>query len=377
VALTGCSRSAPQPKDDGPLPITVSYPIEREVSDYSEFTGRTAAVDSVEVRARVFGNLDKINFKEGAMVKKDDVLFEIDPRPYKASLKQAEGRLASLRARLKRLDADFARAQKLIKTETIAQEEYDKVVGDRSETIANIEAQEGTVDQARLDLGYTKVIAPINGRVSRKIVTEGNLVQSGQNGGTLLTTIVSVDPVWAYFDVDEHTLLHVQELIRLGKHQSARDSIVPVYLGLGNGNGFPFKGTIDFVDNQVNPKTGTLRVRGVFPNKPEILSPGLFVRVRVRVGEPHKALLVSDRAIDTDQGQKILYVVDTDNKVITRPIRPGALHDGLRAIESGLKPKDRVIVVGLQQVRPGLTVDPKLVEMPRSEVRSQKSKVSK
>ena len=199
----------------------------------------------------------------------------------------------------------------------------------------------------------------------------GNLVQAGdQTGGTLLTTIVSVDPMYAYFDVDEHTVLRVRQLIREGKAESARDGELPVWLGLANEEGFPHQGTINFVDNQVNPKTGTLRVRGVFPNKDEALSPGYFARVRVPIGRPHKALLVTDRALDTDQGQKVVYVVDEDNEVVSRPVRLGALHDGLREITDGLKPGERVIVNGLQQVRPGITVEPKLVDMPASKARS-------
>jgi RND family efflux transporter MFP subunit len=221
-----------------------------------------------------------------------------------------------------------------------------------------------------LDLDYTKVTAPVSGRVSRYVVTVGNLIQSGdQGGGTLLTTIMSVDPMYAYFDVDEHTVLRVRQLIREGKAKSARDGDWPVWLGVANQAGYPHGGTINFVDNQVNPRTGTLRLRGVFPNKNEALSPGFFARVRVPVGFPHQALLVSDRALDTDQGQKIVYVVDKDNKVVSRPVRLGALHDGLREITNGLKPGERVIVNGLQQVRPGITVEPKLVDMPTSEAR--------
>jgi RND family efflux transporter MFP subunit len=198
----------------------------------------------------------------------------------------------------------------------------------------------------------------------------GNLIQSGdQNGGTLLTTIVSVDPMYAYFDVDEHTVLRVRQLIRAGKAQSARDGEVTVWLGLANEDGYPHRGTINFEDNQVNPRTGTLRVRGVFPNKDETLSPGYFARVRVPIGFPHQALLVSERALDTDQGQKIVYVVNEKNEVVSRPVRLGALQDGLREITDGVKPGERVIVNGLQQVRPGITVEPSLVDMPASEAR--------
>jgi RND family efflux transporter MFP subunit len=366
VILAGCGPSHGDSKGEAPTPVKVSYPVQRKVTEYSDLTGRTVAVDSVEVRARVWGYVDKFNFKEGMLVKKGDVLFEIDPRTYVATLEQAEGKLASLVARLERLDADFVRAERLIKTNTIAQEEYDRVVGDRSETKAALKAQKAAVEQAKLDLEFTKVIAPVTGRVGRALVTEGNLVQAGPTGGTLLTTLVSIDPIYAYFDVDERTVLRVRQMIREGKVQSARDVKWPVYLGLANEYGYPHEGTIDFVDNQVNPKVGTLRVRGVFANKNEALSPGYFVRVRVPIGRPRDALLVSDRAIDADQGQKIVYVVGADNQIAIRPVQVGNVYDGLRAIEAGLSASDRILVTGLQHVRSGMTVEPTVVDMPVS-----------
>src|SRR5207302_2305766 len=252
-----------------------------------------------------------------------------------------------------------------VRTGSVARSDLDKTAAARGVDIANVAADKAVVASRQLDLEYTKVTAPVSGRVSRYVVTVGNLIQSGdQNGGTLLTTIVSVDPIYAYFDVDEYTVLRVRQLIREGKAQSARDGEMTVWLGLANEDGHPHRGTINFVDNQVNPKTGTLRLRGVFPNKEEALSPGYFARVRVPIGYPHQALLVSDRALDTDQGQKIVYVVSEKNQVVSRPVQLGALHDGLREITDGLKPGERVIVVGLQQVRPGITVEPNLVKMP-------------
>jgi RND family efflux transporter MFP subunit len=218
-----------------------------------------------------------------------------------------------------------------------------------------------TLESNQLNLDFTKVTSPIDGRTSRYLVTIGNLIVQDN---TLLTTVVSVNPIYAYVDVDEHTVLHVRQLIREGKAQSAREGAIPVSLGLADEQGFPHQGTINFVDNQVNVKTGTLRIRGVFDNKDEALSPGFFVRVRVPIGLPHKAILVSDRAIDTDQGQKIVYVVNDKNEVVYRPVKLGAMHDGLRVVEEGLKTDERVIVNGLQRVRPGMTVDPKPVDMP-------------
>jgi RND family efflux transporter MFP subunit len=364
IGLSGCAR-APAAAPAESTQVDVSYPLEQQITDYVEFTGRTAAVDSVELRARVWGYLDKVNFQEGALVKKGDVLFEIEPRTYQAALEQAEGNVLQYEARLTRLDADVARAEQLLKKGSMSREEYDRTVGDRGEAAGLLAGYRGAAARARLDLEYTKVIAPVSGRVSRYVVTVGNLVQAGdQGGGTLLTTIVSVDPMYVYFDADEHTVLRVRQLIREGKAKSARDAEMPVQLGLANDHGFPHKGIVNFVDNQVNPKTGTLRLRGVFHNEDEALSPGYFARVRVPVGFPHQALLVSERALDTDQGQKVLYIVSEKNEVVSRPVRLGGIHDGLREITGGVEPGERVIVNGLQQVRPGATVEPNLVDMP-------------
>jgi RND family efflux transporter MFP subunit len=370
IGLAGCARAPLEATAPAPVPVTVSYPVERDVTDHADFTGRTAAVDSVEVRARVSGYLDKVNFKEGAMVQKDDKLFEIDLRPYRAELERAKGAVAQFDARVRRLERDYHRVKNLIVRRAVGQEEYDRYEGDYREAVANLDVAKANRDLAALNVEYASVLAPVTGRVSRYMVTVGNLIQSGdQNGGTLLTTIVSVDPMYAYFDVDERTVLRIRQLIREGKAKSDREVEWPVSLGLATEEGFPHRGTINFEDNQVNPKTGTLRVRGVFRNQDEALSPGFFARVRVPIGQAHPALLVTDRALDTDQGEKVLYVVNEKNEVVSRPVRLGALHDGLREITDGLKPGERVLVNGLQQVRPGATVEPKLVDMPTSRVR--------
>ena len=367
VGLVGCAKTPSVPPAAAPaaVPVTVSYPVEREVTDSAEFTARTAAVDSVEVRAHVWGYLQKVNFKEGDLVKEGDVLFEIDPRPYEALLKQAKAKLALDEAQLKYDEAEYRRQSATYDQGAGSKSDLDKATAARDVSLANIAADKALIASRQLDLDYTNVTAPVGGRVSRYVVTVGNLVQAGdQGGGTLLTTIVSVDPMYAYFDVDESTALRVRQLTREGKSDSPRDGGYPVSLALANEVGFPHRGAINFVENQVNPKTGTIRVRGVFPNKSQVLLPGLFGRVRTPIGRPHKALLVSDRALDTDQGQKILYVVNDQNEVVSRPVRVGALHDGLREVTDGLKPRERVIVTGLQQVRPGVTVEPKLVPMP-------------
>jgi RND family efflux transporter MFP subunit len=370
--LAGCARAPSGAPDAAPTAVTVSYPLEQDATDYADFTARTAAVDSVEVRAHVWGYLDKVNFKEGAMVQKDDVLFELDPRPYQALLNQAKAKVAQDEAQLRYDEAEYQRNLNLVATGAVSRSELDKSSAARAVDVANIAADKAGVASRQLDLEYTKVLAPVSGRISRYVVTVGNLIMSGdQNGGTLLTTIVSVDPMYAYFDVDEHTALRVRQLVREGKSESPRDGGYPVSIGLANEEGHPHRGTINFVENQVNPRTGTIRARGVFPNREQTLLPGLFSRVRVPIGRPHKALLVSERALDADQGQKILYVVNEKNEVVSRPVRLGMLHDGLREITDGLRPGERVVVKGLQQVSPGNIVEPKLVDMPKPNPKSE------
>jgi RND family efflux transporter MFP subunit len=365
LGVTGCAEAPANPQAPAPVAVAVSYPVEGEVTDYADFPARVAAVQSVQVRAHVWGYLDKINFKEGALVNKGDVLFEIDPRMYRADLERARGSVSQYEAHVRRLERDYDRIKNLMARAAVSREEFDRIEGDYREAVASLHVAEGNRDLAELNLAYTKVTAPIGGRISRYLITMGNLVQSGdQGGGTLLTTIVSVDPMYAYFDVDELTVLRARQLTREGKAASARETEVPVSLALANEEGFPHRGTINFVDNQINAKTGTQSFRGVFPNKDEGLTAGFFARVRMPIASPHRALLVTDRALDNDQGQKILYVLNDKDEVISREVRVGALHDGMRAIEDGLRPGERVIVNGLLQVRPGMTVQPKLVDMP-------------
>jgi RND family efflux transporter MFP subunit len=367
VGATGCTRGPSAPPPAPPVSVTVSHPVERYVTDYADFTARIAAVDSVEVRAHVWGYLQKVNFREGELVEKGRVLFELDPRPYQALLNQAKAKVAQDKAQLAFDEAEYQRNLQLYQRTAVTRSQLDKTAATRDIDLANIDADSAAVATNALNLEYTKITAPVSGRVSRYDVTVGNLILSGDqggSGGTLLTTIVSVNPMYAYFDVDELTVERVRQLVLSGKLKSADATTVYVALGLAAEEGFPHQGTINFVDNQVNPKTGTLRARGVFSNKDEALSPGFFARLRMPVGPSHRALLVSERALDSDQGQKIVYVVDKDNKVVTRSVRLGALHDGLREVADGLRLGERVIVNGLQQVRPGATVEPKLVRMP-------------
>lgn len=371
-ASSGCAKRSAAAVQTAPTPVTVSQPIKRTISDFADFVSRTAAVDSVEIRARVGGYLEKINFKEGMLVKKGDVLFEIDPRPYQAQVDYAKGQVAASEAALVKAKADNVRNRGLNQKNpgVVTQQDLDQYQAAEDQAIANVAIAKATLETNELNLSYTKVTSPIDGRASRYDLTVGNLVQQDT---TMLTTVVSIDPIYSYADIDERTVLYIRELIASGKAKSARDAEMRVHMALANEQGFPREGIVNFVDNQVNPKTGTLRVRAVFPNKDQVMSPGLFARVRIPIGEPHEALLITDRAIDTDQGQKIVFVVDKDNKVVSRPVKLGANHDGLRVIESGLTEQDHVIVNGLQRVRPGVTVDPKMVDMPGSSVMPAKT----
>jgi RND family efflux transporter MFP subunit len=375
LGLLGCAKGPPPPDAAPPAAVSVGLPVERDVTDYNDFSGRIAAVESVQLRARVWGYLRRINFREGAEVQKGDVLFEIDPRVYQAALDQAEANLAQARAHRDRLQSDQQRAAALLAQKAIGQEEYDRVSGDRGEAEAAVKSAEAACAAARLNLEFAFVHAPVSGRVGRAMVTVGNIVQSGEAGGTVLTTLVSIDPVYAYFDVDDLTYLQVSRWARAAAASNGPPP--PVFLGLANESGHPHAGALDFVDNQVNPATGTVKMRGLFPNSDRALTPGLFVRVRVPVGSAHRALLVSDRAVDTDQGQKVIYVVGSGDVVEQRPVRLGRLHDGLREVVSGLRAGERVVVGGLQRVRPGAPVEPKLVEMtPAADARPEGAALS-
>jgi RND family efflux transporter MFP subunit len=366
LALLGCSAPSPEGGALPPPTVTVSYPLEQDVTDYSNFTGRLAAVESVRVRARVWGYLQKLHFEEGSVVHKDDLLFEIDATTYQTTVDQTKARLALAEAQLNQSEIEATRNANLRTRGGLSQEELERSLTTRSTSAATVEAARADLKRAQLDLDFTKVRAPITGVVSRTMVTAGNLVQSGETGGTVLTSIVSVDPIYVYFDVDDLTFTQVKRLVPSGKYKSAPETLPPVMLGLAGEAEHPHKGVIDFTDNQVDPSTGTMKMRGVFANKDGSLTPGLFARVRVPLGKSHRAILATDRAVDTDQGQKVMYVVNKDNIVEKRSIRLGRLHDGLREIESGIHPGERVIVDGIQRVRGGITVEPKLVEMPRA-----------
>ncbi|HZZ79661.1 MAG TPA: efflux RND transporter periplasmic adaptor subunit [Gemmataceae bacterium] len=332
--------------------------MSRPVTDVAEFTGRTMAVESVKLRARVWGHLQKINFAEGGDVKKNDILFVIDQRSYKAALTRAESEVAQAEARYKRLLNDQRRADGLAKSKAISQEDYDKITGDLAEAAAMKNSAAANREVARLNLEFTEVKAPISGHVSRAMVTVGNMVESGETGGTVLTTIMSTDPMYAYFDVDDQTWVKIRDQVT-GSAEPAK-----VHLSISSKAGYQHVGKLDFVDNQIDAGTGTMRMRGIFPNSQRLLTPGLFVRIRLPLGAPHNGLLITERAIDSDQGQKVVYVVNGENQVEKRAVKLGSLHDGLREVTEGLSVSDQVIIEGIQRVRPGMPVVPELIEMP-------------
>src|SRR4051812_38566593 len=351
----GCTHGPPQVAPPEPPAVPVSQPVAREVTDYVDFTGRTDAVEAVDVRPRVSGYLVKMPFKEGAEVKKGDLLFEVDPRPYQAQLDQAKAQVELYRAQLKLAQATYDRDVPLLASRAISPQELDQARAAVDEAAARIKAYEASLEVYKLNLNFTSITAPIDGQVSRYYLTLGNLVNQDQ---TLLTTVVSLDPIYAYFEMDEPTILRIRRAINEGKIQRPESGVYTLFMGIQGEEGYPHQGTVNFVNNQVNPNTGSISVRGVFPNaKPDngarVLSPGMFARLRMPIGRPHKALLVIDRAIGSDQGLKYVYVLDKDNKVQQRRITTGALQeDGLRVITDGLKPDDWVVVGALLQVRP-------------------------
>jgi multidrug efflux system membrane fusion protein len=379
AVTAGCRKQAPQGPAANKLVVPVSRPVQRQVTEYVEYTGRTDAVHSVGVRARVTGFLIRSPFREGDMVKgpvkilgvtlrEGDLLFEIDPRPYQAQLDQAISQLAVTKAQLKLAEANYARSKDSFDKGVNSKQDVDSNIASVEEARARIDAAQSTVRLFELNLSYTKVRAPISGQVGRYNYTIGNLIIQDQ---TLLTTIVSVDPMFAYFDLDERTLLRVRAAINAGKIKlPARGVDLPVLMGLDGEPGFPHTGTVDFVNNVVNPSTGTIAVRGLFdnpqpPNGRRLLNPGMFVRIRLPIGQPQPALLVVDRAITSDQGQRNIFVVDDQKKIQYRRVTIGALQDdGLRVIVDGLKADEWVVVGALQQLRPGTEVDTEEVPMP-------------
>jgi multidrug efflux system membrane fusion protein len=367
VAVGGYHEQAAELAPPQPPAVPVSKPLQQQITDYVDFTGRTDAVEAVNVIARVTGYLVQMPFREGSEVKKGQILFGIDPRPYQDQLRLGQAQLANNKAQQQIADANFRRGGELVKNKSISQQEYEQFRATKDQAAAQVQSAQANIAIDNLNLEFCHVASPIDGRVSRYFLTVGNLVNQDQ---TLLTTVVSQDPMYAYFDADEPTLLRVRRAISEGKIKPAVANKNPVLMGLQDEEGFPHTGTIDFINNQVNPTTGSITVRGVFPNPilaqgVRLLSPGMFLRIRLPIGQTHSALLVIDRAIGSDQGLKYVYVVDGDNKIQYRRVTTGPLQDnGLRVIESGLKPEDWVVVGAIQQVRPRMEVRPDRTAMP-------------
>jgi len=347
LSASACSKNAPQM----PAPqVTVAAAIERTVSDWDEFTGHFEAVNSVEVRPRVGGFVQRVAFTEGATVHQGDVLFVIDQRPYEAEVARAEAVLAQARTRSQLAGMEVDRAKKLVSSQAISREELDARTSGQAEGDAAIRAAEAAVKIARLNLEWTVVRAPISGRVGRAEITQGNLVQAGPAVPTLLTTIVSLDPIYVYFDTDE------QAYLKYMGAQTAGANGRPVLVGLANETGFPHEGRLNFVDNRVDGTSGTIRARALLSNPNRLFTPGLFARVRLLGSDRHLATLVQDQAIGTDQDRKFVLVLKSDNTVEYRPVTTGRVIDGLRTVETGLKPGERVVINGLLRVRPGMKV---------------------
>jgi len=370
ACVLGCEPVAPPVVETPPPPVSISQPLAREVIDNDEYEGRLAAAESVEVRARVRGHLVKVSFQDGQIVQKGDLLFEIDPRPYQATLNAAKAQLASADASLELATKEYRRALKLLQSAAASREEVDVWTGKQAVAKGERLKAQAAVEQAQLDLDFTKITAPITGRASRTLVTVGNLINAGA-GETLLTTIVSVDPIYVYFDVPERALLRYKEIYRKDNKEasdqpSVKDLRIPLYVGLEGEKGYPQKGVIDFGDNRVNPSTGTIQARGVLPNPRGVLNAGMRARVRVPIGDPHKSLMVTERAIGTDQGRKFVYIVNGEDLVERRDVQLGRLNDGLQVLLEGVTPEDWVIVNGIQRVRDGAKVNPKRISMPGS-----------
>jgi RND family efflux transporter MFP subunit len=362
--IAGCGKSGGSAQSAPPPPqVSVAAVIEKRVKDWDEFTGRFQAVETVEIRPRVSGYIDKVAFKEGSLVKSGDLLFVIDPRPYRAEYDRAAADLKRYKTALDLARIESVRVQRLRESGAVSQEELDERTSTVAQAEANAAGAEAALESAALNLSFTRVTSPITGRVSRAEVTRGNLVTGGSNGGTLLSSVVSMDPIYLYFDGDEQAYLRYTQMARTGQRASSRDAPNPVQVGLANEEGFPHSGTMDFVDNQLNPQTGTIRARAVLENKDGQFTPGLFARVQLLGSSEYDAILIDDRAVNTDQNQKYVLLLGADDKVEYRKVKLGRVVDGLREVREGLKAGDVIVVNGAQRVHPGVAVTPQRVAM--------------
>ncbi|QSX77252.1 efflux RND transporter periplasmic adaptor subunit [Agrilutibacter solisilvae] len=359
AVVTACSsQAAPGQAMPPPPQVSVATVLTREVSQWDDFTGRVTAVESVELRPRVSGYVHQVAYTEGQEVHKGDLLFVIDPRPYRAALDSAQAGLERARSEARLAQAQGARAQMLVDAKAISREEFESRKAASAQGDAGVRAAQAAVAAAQLDLQFTQVRSPINGRAGRALMTEGNLAQAD---ATLLTTVVSQDPVFVYFESDERSFLRYAEMARKGERAGTRNA---VRVGLASEDGYPHEGTVDFVDNQVDPNTGTIRARAVLRNPDRVFTPGLFARVQLEGSGKFKAALVDDKAVLTDQDRKYVYVLGPGNTAVRKDVVLGRSIDGLRVIESGLAPTDKVIVHGVQKVFfPGMPVAPQSIAM--------------
>jgi RND family efflux transporter MFP subunit len=360
-SLLAC-RADPPPAPPPPA-VTVAPVLKRDIAEWDEFSGRLEAVDQVEIRPRVSGYIKRVTVTEGREVRKGEVLFQIDPRPYQADLDRAQAQLEQARTAAELAQREVGRAEKLVNVQAISREEFDSRTSAQANSGAAVRAAEAAVETARLNLAWTEVRSPIAGRVSRAEVTEGNLVQAGPPDATLLTTVVALDSMYLYFDSDEQTYLRYSGRAAAAGNRGWRDARFPVYLGLANETGFPHEGRLDFVDNRIDPASGTIRTRAIFSNRDRRFTPGLFARVKLVGSQRAPALLVRDAAVGTDQDRKFLLVLGKGDSLEYRPVELGPLSDGLRIVRKGVDAGDKVVVNGLMRVRPGVKVTPTLVAM--------------
>jgi RND family efflux transporter MFP subunit len=358
LALAGCGEGAPKQAAPPPPAVTVAKPVKQTVTDYDEYVGRFIAVDMVEIRARVSGYLEKVQFQDGQIVKQGDPLFTVDRRPFETTVAQTRAQLAQARANLAFADADLARGSQLVRDKTITEQTFDQRTQAKRVAEASVAAQEAAVRQAELDLQFTELKAPVTGRIGDRRVAPGNLVTGGTGGTTtLLATIVSTDPIRFEFTFDEASYLRY-ERITGGPDESSRGKGVKVSLRLIDEKDFAHEGTIDFVDNVIDRTSGTIRGRAQIPNPKGLFTPGMFARVRVPGSRPYEALLVPDVAIASEQVRKYVMVVDAENKATQKYVTLGQLVGDLRVIKEGLSPDDNVIINGLARIRPNIKVTP-------------------
>jgi multidrug efflux system membrane fusion protein len=355
LLLSACGKEAAAPASAAPK-VSVAQVLQQPVNEWDELTGRLEAPQSVQIRPRVSGYIDRVAFHEGALVKKGDLLFQIDPRPFEAQVNQLQAQVAQTRASLKRSNSEARRGERLRASNAISGELADARSSAETEAKAMLAAAQAQLQAAQLNLSFTQIRAPINGRVSQALITAGNLVNAGES---LLTTLVSTDQVYAYFDADERVFLKYSELAR----QGSRGDSSPVYLGLADEDGYPHLGHMDFVDNQVDPNTGTIRARAVFDNPHGVFTPGLYARLKLVGSATYDGILIKDLAVGTDLGKKFVLVLDNDAKVSYRAVELGPKLAGLRIVRSGLKAGEQIVVNGLQHVRPGIAVQPQAVPM--------------